>query len=177
MLEPARCVCRDGPHCRWLTRNHGPSRRRSRWRQSACRGRLPSLAARLTRSRVGARRYPGSIEDCGDAVCLSPRWDDAGPNHSSSRDHHDALAAPHFEARTFTGGNQSAMIRRVTDALDGERIAVREALCPMVAHFPLATITPARGEEMECTARLVMIACRLRRLARSISRSLATATC
>ena len=53
----------------------------------------------------------------------------------------------HFERWDIHKEGTQAAIRRVTDALDAERIAVREALGYGAPHFPLANHYAAEGEE------------------------------
>jgi opine dehydrogenase len=53
----------------------------------------------------------------------------------------------HFERWDIHREGTQAAIRRVTDALDAERIAVREALGYGAPHFPLAHHYAKQGEE------------------------------
>jgi opine dehydrogenase len=53
----------------------------------------------------------------------------------------------HFERWDIHKEGTQAAIRRVTDALDGERIALREALGYGAPHFPLANHYAKTGEE------------------------------
>lgn len=50
----------------------------------------------------------------------------------------DAAALAHFERWDIHAEGTQPSVRRVTDALDAERIAVREALGYAAPHFPLA---------------------------------------
>ena len=58
-------------------------------------------------------------------------------------------AAPleHFERWDIHKEGTQPAVRRVTDALDAERIAVREALGYAAPHFPLADHYAREGEE------------------------------
>ncbi|MEU0470155.1 NAD/NADP octopine/nopaline dehydrogenase family protein [Amycolatopsis sp. NPDC006131] len=53
----------------------------------------------------------------------------------------------HFEAWDIHNEGTQPAIRRVTDALDGERIALREALGYGAPHFPLADHYATDGDE------------------------------
>jgi opine dehydrogenase len=129
----------------WLTRKCGPFAATITVRAS----RLPTGVFPLRRQTyalaVIARAFPGSIEACGDA--LSAALLNAGPII------HPPLivmnAAPLEQLSSFDlhrDGTQ-ATVRRVTDALDAERIAIREALGYTAPHFPLADHYAEEGEE------------------------------
>ena len=91
------------------------------------------------------RAFPGVIEDCGDA--LSGALMNAGPIIHPPLIIMNAAPLEHFERWDIhKEGTQPAM-RRVTDALDAERIAVREALGYGAPHFPLADHYAREGEE------------------------------
>lgn len=93
---------------------------------------------------VIGRAFPGVIEDCGDA--LSAAFMNAGPIIHPPLIVMNAGPIEHFDTWDIhTEGTQPA-IRRVTDALDKERIAVREAFGYGAPHFPLANHYNKSGE-------------------------------
>ena len=82
-----------------------------------------------------ARAYP-SVQPCGDA--LSGALMNAGPVIHPPLVVMNAAPLQHFERWDIhTEGTQPA-VRAVTDRLDAERVAVREALGYAAPHFPLA---------------------------------------
>jgi opine dehydrogenase len=85
------------------------------------------------------------IEDCGDA--LSGALMNAGPIIHPPLITMNAGPLEHFERWDIHKEGTQAAIRRVTDALDAERIAVREALGYRAPHFPLANHYAKEGEE------------------------------
>jgi opine dehydrogenase len=85
------------------------------------------------------------IEDCGDA--LSAALMNAGPIIHPPLIVMNAGALQHFERWDIHKEGTQPAIRRVTDALDGERIVVREALGYRAPHFPLANHYAPDGEE------------------------------
>src|SRR3954470_15510291 len=121
----------------WLTRKHGPFEVAITIRAR----RLPVGVFPLTRAGhaldVIGRAFPGVIEPCGDA--LSGALMNAGPIIHPPLIVMNAGPIEHFLERwdIHKEGTQPS-IRRVTDALDAERIAVREALSYGAPHFPLA---------------------------------------
>src|SRR3954453_7476480 len=130
----------------WLTRKHGPFEVAITIRAK----RLPVGVFPLTRAghalEVIGRAFPGVIEPCGDA--LSGALMNAGPIIHPPLIVMNAGPLEHFPGRwdIHKEGTQ-ASIRRVTDALDAERIAVREGLGYGVPHFPLANHYAKEGEE------------------------------
>jgi opine dehydrogenase len=90
--------------------------------------------------------FPGVIEFCGDA--LSAALMNAGPIIHPPLIVMNAGPIEHFFERwdIHKEGTQSS-IRRVTDALDAERIAVREGFRYGPPHFPLAHHYAKQGEE------------------------------
>ena len=85
------------------------------------------------------------IEDCGDA--LSAALMNAGPIIHPPLIIMNAAPLEHFDRWDIhKEGTQPAM-RRVTDALDAERIALREALGYGAPHFPLADHYAKEGPE------------------------------
>ena len=116
----------------WLTRKHGPFEVAITIRAK----RLPvgvfPLQAASAALDVIASAFPGVIEPCGDA--LSGALMNAGP-------------IEHFERWDIHKEGTQGSIRRVTDALDAERIAVREGFGYGAPHFPLAHHYAKQGEE------------------------------
>ena len=129
----------------WLTRKHGPFEVAITIRAK----RLPTGVFPLTRKEhalaVIGRAFPGVIEDCGDA--LSGALMNAGPIIHPPLIMMNAAPLEHFERWDIHKEGTQASVRRVTDALDAERIAVREALGYGAPHFPLANHYAKDGEE------------------------------
>jgi opine dehydrogenase len=88
--------------------------------------------------------FPGVVEPCGDA--LSGALMNAGPIIHPPLIIMNAGPIEHFERWDIHREGTQAAIRRVTDALDAERIAVREALGYGAPHFPLAHHYASDGE-------------------------------
>jgi opine dehydrogenase len=129
----------------WLTRKHGPHEVAITIRAK----RLPTGVFPLTRKEhaladVG-RAFPGVIEDCGDV--LSGALMNAGPIIHPPLIVMNAAPLEHFPRWDIHKEGTQASVRRVTDALDAERIAVREALGYRAPHFPLANHYAKDGEE------------------------------
>jgi opine dehydrogenase len=130
----------------WLTRKHGPFETAITIRAK----RLPVGVFPLVRAAhaldVIGRAFPGVIEPCGDA--LSGALMNAGPIIHPPLIVMNAGPIEHFLERwdIHKEGTQPS-IRRVTDALDAERIGVREALGYGAPHFPLANHYAKDGEE------------------------------
>lgn len=80
------------------------------------------------------RAYP-AVEPCGDA--LSGALINAGPIIHPPLILMNAGPIEHFEHWDIHNEGTQAAVRRVTDALDSERIAAREALGYAAPHFPL----------------------------------------
>jgi opine dehydrogenase len=128
----------------WLTRKHGPFE--------------VAITTRATRLPVGVfplrqaphaldvigRAFAGVIEPCGDA--LSGALMNAGPIIHPPLIVMNAGPIEHFERWDINKEGTQASIRRVTDALDAERIAIREALGYGAPHFPLADHYAREGE-------------------------------
>lgn len=91
------------------------------------------------------RAFPGIIEDCGDA--LSGALMNAGPIIHPPLIVMNAGPLAHFDRWDIHKEGTQPDIRRVTDALDAERIAVREALGYGPPHFALADHYAKSGEE------------------------------
>jgi opine dehydrogenase len=129
----------------WLARKHGPHDVAITVRAK----RLPTgvLPRRLKDHALGVigRAFPGVIENCGDA--LSAALMNAGPIIHPPLIVMNAAPLEHFPRWDVHREGTQAAVRRVTDALDAERIAVRAALGYGAPHFPLANHYAAEGEE------------------------------
>jgi opine dehydrogenase len=95
-------------------------------------------------SAIGAA-FPGIIETCGDA--LSAALMNAGPIIHPPLITMNAGPLEYFDKWDIHREGTQPAIRRVTDALDGERIAVRVALGYGPPHFPLRDHYARDGEE------------------------------
>lgn len=128
----------------WLTRKHGAFEVAITIRAK----RLPVGVYPLREAPhaldVIGRAFPGVIEPCGDA--LSGALMNAGPIIHPPLIVMNAGPIEHFERWDIHKEGTQASIRRVTDALDAERIAVREALGYVAPHFPLADHYATEGE-------------------------------
>jgi opine dehydrogenase len=128
----------------WLTRKHGPFEVAITIRAR----RLPVGVFPLTGADhalgVIGKAFPGVIEPCGDA--LSGALMNAGPIIHPPLIVMNAGPIEHFERWDIHKEGTQASIRRVTDALDAERIAVRQALGYGAPHFPLANHYASEGE-------------------------------
>jgi opine dehydrogenase len=89
--------------------------------------------------------FPDAIEPCGDA--LSGALMNAGPIIHPPLITMNAAPLEHFDRWDIHKEGTQAAVRRVTDALDGERIAVREGLGYGAPHFPLADHYAREGDE------------------------------
>jgi len=129
----------------WLTRKHGPFEVAITIRAK----RLPTgvLPLRMKDHALGVidRAFPGVIEDCGDA--LSGALMNAGPIIHPPLIVMNAAPLEHFPRWDIHKEGTQPAVRRVTDALDAERIAVREALGYGAPHFPLRDHYARQGEE------------------------------
>jgi len=129
----------------WLTRKHGAFEVAITIRAK----RLPVGVLPLKRADhaldVIGRAFPGAIEPCGDA--LSGALMNAGPIIHPPLIVMNAGPIEHFERWDIHKEGTQAAIRRVTDALDAERIAVREVLGYGSPHFPLAHHYASEGEQ------------------------------
>ena len=129
----------------WLTRKHGPFEAAITIRAK----RLPTGVFPLTATAhalaVIGRAFPGVIEDCGDA--LSAALMNAGPIIHPPLIVMNAAPLEHFERWDIHKEGTQGSVRRVTDALDKERIALREALGYGPPHFPLADHYAKSGPE------------------------------
>jgi opine dehydrogenase len=129
----------------WLTRKHGPFEVAITIRAK----RLPVGVFPLKRADhaldVIGRAFSGVIEPCGDA--LSGALMNAGPIIHPPLIVMNAGPIEHFERWDIHKEGTQASIRRVTDALDAERIAVRESLGYGGPHFPLAHHYATEGKQ------------------------------
>jgi len=129
----------------WLTRKHGPFEVAITIRAK----RLPTGVFPLKNAfhaiTVIGKAFPDVIEPCGDA--LSGALMNAGPIIHPPLIVMNAGPIEHFERWDIHKEGTQAAIRRVTDALDAERVAVREALGYGGPHFPLAHHYAKEGEQ------------------------------
>jgi opine dehydrogenase len=128
----------------WLTRKHGPD--------------TAAITARATRLPTGV--YPANLHDHAFAVlrrafpavepvedALAAALMNAGPVIHPPLILMNAGPLEHFERWDIHKEGTQPSIRRVTDALDAERIAARVALGYAAPHFPLADHYREDGEE------------------------------
>ena len=129
----------------WLTRKHGPFEVAITIRAK----RLPVGVFPLKNAShalgVIGRAFPGVIEPCGDA--LSGALMNAGPIIHPPLIVMNAGPIEHFQRWDIHKEGTQAAIRRVTDALDTERITVREGLGYGSPHFPLTHHYATEGEQ------------------------------
>ena len=141
----ARIACAETGTLPWLTRKHGPYEV-----QISARGKhlptgvFPLALADHALSVIG-RAFPGAIEPCGDA--LSGALMNAGPVIHPPLIVMNAGPLEHFPKWDIHKEGTQPAIRRTTDALDRERVAIREALGYAAPHFPLADHYAATGPE------------------------------
>jgi opine dehydrogenase len=129
----------------WLTRKHGPFEVAITIRAKRLPlGVFPETAANHALDVIG-RAFPGVIEPCGDA--LSGALMNAGPIIHPPLIVMNAGPIEHFERWDIHKEGTQASVRRVTDALDAERIAVREGFGYGAPHFPLAHHYASEGEQ------------------------------
>ncbi|MBS0531933.1 MAG: NAD/NADP octopine/nopaline dehydrogenase family protein, partial [Proteobacteria bacterium] len=129
----------------WLTRKHGPFEVAITIRAKRLPvGVFPLKNADYALAVIG-KAFPGVIEPCGDA--LSGALMNAGPIIHPPLIVMNAGPIEHFERWDIHKEGTQASIRRVTDALDAERIAIRERLGYGAPHFPLAHHYASEGEE------------------------------
>ena len=127
----------------WLTRKHGPHTAAITARAT----RLPTgvYPARKTESALALLRKVFPVERVEDA--LSAALMNAGPIIHPPLILMNAGPLEHSASWDIHKEGTQASIRRVTDALDAERIAAREALGYRAPHFPLADHYRADGDE------------------------------
>jgi opine dehydrogenase len=128
----------------WLTRKHGPFEAAITVRAKRLPvGVFPEKQADRALEII-ARAFPDVIEPCGDA--LSGALMNAGPIIHPPLIVMNAGPIEHFERWDIHKEGTQASVRRVTDALDAERIAVRQAFGYGAPHFPLAHHYAREGE-------------------------------
>jgi opine dehydrogenase len=128
----------------WLTRKHGQFEVAITIRAKRLPvGVFPLVSADHALDVIG-RAFPGVIEPCGDA--LSGALMNAGPIIHPPLIVMNAGPIEHFESWDIHKEGTQASIRRVTDALDAERIAVRKGFGYAAPHFPLAHHYASEGE-------------------------------
>jgi opine dehydrogenase len=127
----------------WLTRKHGPTTAAITARAT----RLPTgvYPARKKDSALGVIRKAFPLEAVEDA--LSGALMNAGPIIHPPLILMNAGPLEHFEKWDIHKEGTQPSIRRVTDALDAERVAVREGLGYRAPHFPLADHYRTDGDE------------------------------
>jgi opine dehydrogenase len=129
----------------WLARKHGPFQVAITVRAKRLPvGVFPLDRAEMALDVIGAA-FPGVIEPCGDA--LSGALMNAGAIIHPPLIVMNAGPLEHFEKWDIHNEGTVPAIRRTTDALDAERVAVREALGYGAPHFPLAHHYAKEGEE------------------------------
>lgn len=140
----ARCAVAETGTLPWLTRKHGPDTVAITARAT----RLPTgiFPARLHDAAFGILKqlFP-AVEPVEDA--LSAALMNAGPVIHPPLIFMNAGPLEHFERWDIHKEGTQPAIRRVTDALDAERIAARVALGYAAPHFPLADHYAAHGDE------------------------------
>jgi opine dehydrogenase len=141
----AEIACAETGTLPWLTRKHGPFEAAITVRAK----RLPTGVFPLARKdhalTLIRSAFPGVIEECGDA--LSAALMNAGPIIHPPLIIMNAGPLAHFARWDIHKEGTQPAIRRVTDALDGERIALRETLDYGAPHFALANHYARAGEE------------------------------
>lgn len=119
----------------WLCRKQGEDTVRITTRAS----RLPTGVLPLSQSAhaldIIGQAFPGAIEDCGDA--LSGALMNAGPIIHPPLILMNAGPIEHFDKWDIHNEGTQPSVRRVHDALDAERMAVRKKLGYGAPHFPL----------------------------------------
>lgn len=128
----------------WLTRRHGPDTAAITARAT----RLPTgvfPARRSAEALAVIRKAFPAIEPVEDA--LSAALMNAGPVIHPPLILMNAGPLEHFERWDIHNEGTQPSIRRVTDALDAERIAARRALGYAAPHFPLADHYRSDGDE------------------------------
>lgn len=129
----------------WLARKLGPHEVRISARGKHLPTGVLPLALAKPALAVIAQAFPGAIVPCGDA--LSGALMNAGPIIHPPLIIMNAGALEHFERWDIHNEGTQPAIRRVTDALDRERVAIREALGYGQPHFPLADHYARSGPE------------------------------
>jgi opine dehydrogenase len=129
----------------WLARKQGPYHVRISGRGKRLpTGVFPLRLAKEALAVVGAA-FPGAIEPCGDA--LSAALMNAGPIIHPPLIMMNAGPIEHFDRWDIHKEGTQPAIRRVTNALDRERVMIREALGYGAPHFPLSDHYATSGDE------------------------------
>ncbi len=129
----------------WLARKQGDNDVRISARAKHLpAGVFPQCRAEYALDIIG-KVFPGVIEPCGDV--LSGALMNAGPIIHPPLITMNAGPIEHFERWDIHNEGTQPAIRQVTDQLDAERIAVREALGYGPPHFPLADHYASEGPE------------------------------
>lgn len=129
----------------WLARKHGPREVAITVRAKHLPvGTFPATASDRALDVIG-RVFPDVVTSCGDA--LSGALMNAGPIIHPPLIVMNAGAIEHFERWDIHKEGTQPAIRPVTDALDAERMRVREALGYREPHFPLADHYAGEGAE------------------------------
>ena len=129
----------------WLARKHGPFEVAIVIRAKRLpTGVFPACTTDHALAVLG-RAFPGVIEPCEDA--LSAALMNAGPIIHPPLIVMNAGALEYFPRWDIHKEGTQPVVRRVTDALDAERIAIRQALDYGAPHFPLADHYASEGEE------------------------------
>jgi opine dehydrogenase len=120
----------------WLTRKHGPFEVAITIRAKRLpTGVFPHRNAFHAHTVIN-KAFPEAIEPCGDA--LSGALMNAGPIIHPPLMVMNAAPLQHFERWDIHNEGTQPAVRAVTNRLDAERIAVREALGHGAPHYPLA---------------------------------------
>src|SRR6478672_13317012 len=129
----------------WLTRKHGPFEVAITIRAKRLPVGVLPLRLKDHALKIIASVFPGVIEPCEDT--LSAALMNAGPIIHPPLIIMNAAPLEHFPRWDIHKEGTQPSVRRVTDALDAERIAVRAALGYGAPHFPLANHYAREGEE------------------------------
>lgn len=129
----------------WLARKHGAYEVAVTTRAVRLpTGVFPLLGGERALALIG-QAFPGVIEPCGDV--LSAALMNAGPIIHPPVITMNAGPLEHFDSWDIHNEGTQPSTRRVTDALDQERINIRGALGYQAPHFPLADHYRDDGEE------------------------------
>jgi opine dehydrogenase len=133
--NPARFFCGETGTLPWLVRKQGPAEIRVSVRATRLpTGFMPAVGSEAAMAAV-QEAFP-AVEPIRDA--LDGALMNAGPIIHPPLILMNAGPMEHFEHWDIHNEGTQPSIRRTTDVLDGERIAVREALGYGAPHFPLA---------------------------------------
>ena len=141
--NPARTAFAETGTLPYLARKHGERVVISGYATRLPTGVFPSRLS-VAALAMAKRAYP-SIEPIEDG--LSGALMNAGPVIHPPLILMNAGPLEHFDKWDIHNEGTQASIRRVTNALDAERIAIREALGYAAPHFPLSDHYAAEGDE------------------------------